>query len=338
MTPSDKSEVLRRQLFGRPRRAGTASPHAATFAPEEIDRALQRFEDGIREGAGDETNDAREVVRAMLAGIAVDGYPAAWLHILTKPGRRAEYASVSDDEEPDDIRSWVGQGAMHQKRPLFDNPAIVSPALTERVIEAMAFNIAEQVRTQVVRAMSSDSEFQAGVRYIAQQVISDMAGAAGESDDSTNEPVEMALCGPSQVFLKPNQSYRFYVHEGCAACEAAARAAEGLLPDIAQESDSEANAAPRMERFESLVQRFQVLADTRGCTKTNSFTVTLEKPKWYGWQLALGGYDVPEWPRHLELGRFGTFDELLDAFENKVVEAETVLAALDGGARSADEH
>lgn len=32
------------------------------------------------------------------------------------------------------------------------------------------------------------------------------------------EPVEMALCSTEQVFLKPNQLYRFYVKEGCAEC------------------------------------------------------------------------------------------------------------------------
>jgi hypothetical protein len=31
-------------------------------------------------------------------------------------------------------------------------------------------------------------------------------------------PVEMALCSTEQVFLKPNQLYRFYVKDGCKAC------------------------------------------------------------------------------------------------------------------------
>jgi hypothetical protein len=32
------------------------------------------------------------------------------------------------------------------------------------------------------------------------------------------DPIEMALCSTEQVFLKPNQLYRFYVKESCAEC------------------------------------------------------------------------------------------------------------------------
>jgi len=42
--------------------------------------------------------------------------------------------------------------------------------------------------------------------------------ALATAPEQAGEPVEMALCSTEQVFLKPNQLYRFYVKEGCAEC------------------------------------------------------------------------------------------------------------------------
>jgi hypothetical protein len=86
------------------------------------------------------------------------------------------------------------------------------------------------------------------------------------------------------------------------------------------------------QKFEELAARFQALASKTGTSKMSSYgvtleTVTLEKPMWYGWQLALGGYDIADWPRHVTLGPFDTLDELLVAFEKKVIEAERAVSA-----------
>jgi hypothetical protein len=80
------------------------------------------------------------------------------------------------------------------------------------------------------------------------------------------------------------------------------------------------------QKFEELVARFQALASKTGTSKMSSYNVTLEKPMWYAWQLALGGYDIGDWPRHLTLGPFETLDEMLDAFEKKVIEAEKAVS------------
>jgi hypothetical protein len=81
------------------------------------------------------------------------------------------------------------------------------------------------------------------------------------------------------------------------------------------------------QKFEELAARFQALASKTGTSKMSSYGVTLEKPMWYGWQLALGGYDIADWPRHVTLGPFDTLDELLVAFEKKVIEAERAVSA-----------
>jgi hypothetical protein len=81
------------------------------------------------------------------------------------------------------------------------------------------------------------------------------------------------------------------------------------------------------QKFEELAARFQALASQTGTSKMSSYSVTLEKPMWYEWQLALGGYDIPDWPRHVTLGPFKTLDEVLVAFEKKVIEAEAIVSA-----------
>lgn len=51
------------------------------------------------------------------------------------------------------------------------------------------------------------------------------------------EAVEMALCSTEQVFLKPNQLYRFYVKDGCEAC---ARIANPPASPVAQAQEGDA--------------------------------------------------------------------------------------------------
>lgn len=80
------------------------------------------------------------------------------------------------------------------------------------------------------------------------------------------------------------------------------------------------------QQFEALVSRFQALAGKTGTHKMSSYSVTLEKSMWQPWSLGLGCYDIADWPRHLTLGPFNTMDELLVAFEKKVLEAEAIVA------------
>ena len=88
------------------------------------------------------------------------------------------------------------------------------------------------------------------------------------------------------------------------------------------------------QKFEDLVARFQALANQTGTSKMTSYTVTLEKPMWHPWSLTLGSYDIPDWPRHLTLGPYETFENLLAGLEKAVKEAE---AAVEKGLREDEE-
>jgi hypothetical protein len=75
------------------------------------------------------------------------------------------------------------------------------------------------------------------------------------------------------------------------------------------------------DRFDELVQRFQALAQKTGTHKRASYTVTLEKTMWEGWQIGLGCYDIGDWPRHKDVGPFETYEAMLDGFEKVIGQA-----------------
>ena len=78
-----------------------------------------------------------------------------------------------------------------------------------------------------------------------------------------------------------------------------------------------------MERFLSLVERFQALSEKFGYGKSSSYSVSLDiANNCYElegkYSLELGTYDIGDLPRHSHLGPFKNLDELCDKFETIV--------------------
>src|SRR5260370_30206929 len=100
---------------------------------------------------------------------------------------------------------------------------------------------------------------------------------------------------------------------------------EGCCPvtqaqtEIATSVPVKADAETRLER---LTQRFQSLAAKTGRNKQSSYSVSVGKCMDDGWSAELGGYDVGDWPRHVYVGAFERFGELLEGLEAKEAEAE----------------
>ena len=72
----------------------------------------------------------------------------------------------------------------------------------------------------------------------------------------------------------------------------------------------------------TLVERFQKLKDKTGCDKMTSYEVKIWVDLYEGWSVELGTYDIADWPRHTNVGTFKTEQEAMEAFENKIIEAE----------------
>lgn len=74
-----------------------------------------------------------------------------------------------------------------------------------------------------------------------------------------------------------------------------------------------------------LVKRFQALKDITGTNKSSSYSVQIYFDPWTeNIQVEFGGYDVGDWSRHEYLQT--TVENLLIDMENKVKEAETIVA------------
>jgi hypothetical protein len=79
-----------------------------------------------------------------------------------------------------------------------------------------------------------------------------------------------------------------------------------------------------MNKFLDLVLRFQNLSVKFGTSKSSSYQVSLTIGQDKKWCLNLGCYDIEDWPRNLLLGPFLNIEEVLEAFETKVKEAEAI--------------
>ncbi|MBC8741688.1 hypothetical protein F6X40_34570 [Paraburkholderia sp. UCT31] len=93
------------------------------------------------------------------------------------------------------------------------------------------------------------------------------------------------------------------------------------------EAAGNASATEPEARLERLIERFQSLALKTGRSKTGSFSVSVGKTMECGWQAELGGYDIHDWPRHVYVGPFSTFVEMLDGLEAKIAEAVALVQA-----------
>ena len=82
-------------------------------------------------------------------------------------------------------------------------------------------------------------------------------------------------------------------------------------------------------QWAQLAARFRKLGDKTGMEKLSSYTVGISIGGDGSIYVEVGGYDIPGWPRHKEIGTFNSEGEALVAFEKAVVEAEMLVAMDD---------
>jgi hypothetical protein len=60
---------------------------------------------------------------------AAEAVPDAWLHILAKPGKRTVWASVEENDTPEDLRDWLKKPNSYRvDKPLYTHPAPIASA------------------------------------------------------------------------------------------------------------------------------------------------------------------------------------------------------------------
>lgn len=78
---------------------------------------------------------------AALTAEKVAGEPVAWLHVIAKPGKRTEWASIEEDDTPDDVRDWMDKPNSYRvDKPLYlaaSQQPTQSAEPTDDEIEAM---------------------------------------------------------------------------------------------------------------------------------------------------------------------------------------------------------
>lgn len=81
--------------------------------------------------------------------------------------------------------------------------------------------------------------------------------------------------------------------------------------------------------WKDLHDRFLKLRDKTGASKTSSYAMDVSFDPCDGIRVHLGTYDIGSWPRHTYLGPFATETEAMTATEQKIAEAEAVVAEED---------
>lgn len=81
--------------------------------------------------------------------------------------------------------------------------------------------------------------------------------------------------------------------------------------------------------WKDLHDRFLKLRDKTSASKMSSYAMDVSFDPYDGIRVHLGTYDIGCWPRHTYIGPFTTEAEAMAATEQKIAEAETVVAEED---------
>jgi hypothetical protein len=88
------------------------------------------------EGRSAQIREAKATPPAPIAS-ASEAVPDAWMHILAKPGKRTVWASVEENDTPEDLRDWLKKPNSYRvDKPLYTHPAAAQPSRAEVLEDA----------------------------------------------------------------------------------------------------------------------------------------------------------------------------------------------------------
>jgi hypothetical protein len=190
-----------------------------------------------------EVTPEKEAARIARAGAVIDSIQRGDYSALAAPMASTERATpvawmykcwetVHLERNQLDHYYSVDQGETYVKGvPLYTHPTGAQPSTSteESVPKPKPFEkrpITEE-RCMNMARLEGDSEIGACNPLKYPRIFVDSA--------IPGDPIEMALCSTEQVFLKPNQLYRFYVKESCAECS---RIADPVAALVASSSEA----------------------------------------------------------------------------------------------------
>jgi hypothetical protein len=149
--------VVRGMWEGWQRRAALASNKAAAVAVTDLAADIsadRHFIAGVKlgwnfrdandekgfqaciEGRSAQIREAKATPPAPIAS-ASEAVPDAWMHILAKPGKRTVWASVEENDTPEDLRDWLKKPNSYRvDKPLYTHPAAAQPSRAEVLEDA----------------------------------------------------------------------------------------------------------------------------------------------------------------------------------------------------------